>query len=67
MSVTVTSKMKQPSAYVSQGFKSAVMHKHALEQKFGRRIAGVMLKGIYFLILLRHMLQQPCSDQLREL
>ncbi len=67
VSVIITGRMKQPSAHVSRGFRSAIMHKQTLEQKFRHRNAGVMLKGIDFLCFSCHMLQQPCSEQLREL
>lgn len=64
VSVIITSRMKQPSARVSRGFESAIMHKQALEQRFRHRNAGVMLEGIVCLFLL---LRQPCSEQLRDL
>jgi hypothetical protein len=67
VSVITSSRMKQPSAHVSRGFKSAIMHKQTLEQKLRHRNAGVMLKGTDFLFLFCHILQQPCSEQLREL
>ncbi len=51
VSVIISSRMKQPSA---RGFKSAIMHKQTLEQKFRHRNAGVMLKGIYFFPPLSH-------------